>query len=254
MRRLYLDQRPRLCYGLGMTELLLREIDEEVRKDRLADLWKRHGHKFIALSVVLVLGAIGYTAWVGSQMRTHQQATGQLMSVLQNTSTLPFLGEQKPDEAQNDADLQKRLAAFAAEAPEGLSALARLYVAGMPDTPEQKELALAEMKALAADVRVAPLYRDLASLLSVQLELDTGDVAALRDRLAPLMADTSAWRLSAMEFDALLSLRSGDGVAAQSRLETLFAQDDIPPDMKDRVGKVLMVLKSTSPVASSGGK
>ena len=45
----------RLCpYGFALSDIF-REIDEELRRDSLAQLWKKYGHYVIGLAVLIVI-------------------------------------------------------------------------------------------------------------------------------------------------------------------------------------------------------
>lgn len=223
-----------------MTDLLLREIDEEVRKDRLSDLWKRYGQKFIALAVVLVLAAAAYATWLGSQVEEKKQETGRLLSILQDTAL--FQSDEIPRNAETDRALQLRLVEFAEETLPGHAAVATLFASGMVETPEQRETAVAQLKKLAANKEVDPLFSSLGAVLSIQHELDTGDPQNLRERLAPLKAEDSPWRASAEEMSALLALREGDKATAIEMLKGLQSAPYTPSDMRERVEKVLASL------------
>ncbi len=210
--------------------MLLREIDEEVRKDRLEQLWKRHGRAFLALALVLVLAASGYTVWQNRRFAAQEQATTTLAGLLQAST---------PD---NAAETQKKLVDYAATAPAGLAALARLYAASWIGDDAQRTVASAQLDALGSAPGAPEPYRDLATLLSIQLQLDTGDVAALQGRLAPLMAESQPWRYTARELSALLHLRAGATESARTLLEDLTKDAHAPAGVKDRAARVLATL------------
>jgi hypothetical protein len=41
---------------------IFREIDEDVRRDRAIDFWKRHGNLIIGLALLAVLATAGWKA------------------------------------------------------------------------------------------------------------------------------------------------------------------------------------------------
>ena len=55
-------------------ESLFREVDEEVRRQKLQDLWSRWGNIFIAVSVVVILGVAGFKGWQYWQLSRSQAA------------------------------------------------------------------------------------------------------------------------------------------------------------------------------------
>ena len=46
-----------------MSDQLFREVDEEVRQDRLQDLWKRYGIYAAVAAVLIVAGTIAFVLW-----------------------------------------------------------------------------------------------------------------------------------------------------------------------------------------------
>ena len=42
---------------------LLREVEEELRRERLEKIWKQYGTYFIAAAGVIVLGVLGFKYW-----------------------------------------------------------------------------------------------------------------------------------------------------------------------------------------------
>ncbi len=55
-------------------ESLFREVDEEVRRQKLQDLWNRWGNVFIAISVAVILLVAGYKGWQYWEQRQAEQA------------------------------------------------------------------------------------------------------------------------------------------------------------------------------------
>ena len=213
-----------------MTDSIIREIDEEVRKERMEQLWKRHGRKAMALSVVLVLGAAGFAMWQDRQTTRFERATAALAELLQ-TST--------PD---NGPEIQGKLDELARTSPAGQELVARLYASGFVKDEAQRNAAITQLDTLANTASLKPLYRDLAKLLSVQLQVGTGDAAVLKQALAPLAADGQPWRHSARELSALLSLETGDTAAAKATLEKIVSDAEAPKGVKDRAAKLLSTL------------
>ena len=94
---------------------------------------------------------------------------------------------------------------------------------------------------LAADDSIEPLYRDLAVLLSVMAQADTGDPKALSDRLAPLAAD-GPWRHTAGEYIGLLALRQGDTATARKQFEAIADDSQAPQGARARAAELLQTL------------
>lgn len=204
----------------------LREVDEDVRRERIEHLWNKHGRTFVGLALLLIVGTGVATYMRNEQNKKFEAATTQVAEVLQSLK------------AENTAEIQDKLVGLAPGLPEGQAAIARLYAAGLASEGNDREKALAQLADLSKDTRVQPLYRDLASLTSIQLRLDSDDAARLRTELEPLMAAGKPWRFSAREAAALLAIKTGDVASARDLYEQLKNDPDTPVSIRDRATKL----------------
>jgi hypothetical protein len=93
-------------------------------------------------------------------------------------------------------------------------------------------------QALAASTDVPPIYRNLATLLAVMHQVDTGDAKQLEVQLQPLAAETSPFRFSARELTALLAAKEGDGARAKTLLDQLAKDAAAPPGLRSRAAEL----------------
>lgn len=103
-----------------------------------------------------------------------------------------------------------------------------LFEAGLRAREGDSAAAVKIYDELTQSSKLEPVYRDLATVLSVMHQVQTGDPGQLTARLQPLVADSSPWRHSARELTALLAIRSGDKAAA-GRLFTQIQNDPAAP-------------------------
>ncbi len=200
---------------------IFREVDEDLRRDRMERLYKRYGGVVLAAALAIVAGTGAYTAWRSWQQSKHQEETAALASAL----TQAGQGAEKGVEA---------LAAFAAKADPGMAGLAQLNAAALLIREGKTAEAIAVYDKLAANGSVGPVYRDLASLLSVMHQLGSGDPAQLQARLQPLMTETSPWRFSAREMSAVLAARAGDKDKARTLFQQLADDSQAPAGVRSR--------------------
>src|SRR4051794_29214711 len=66
---------------------IFREIDEDVRRDRALDAWKKHGNKFIWLAILIVLATAGWTAYQRWQLSQSEAAGARYEEALQLAKT-----------------------------------------------------------------------------------------------------------------------------------------------------------------------
>ena len=120
----------------------------------------------------------------------------------------------------------------------GPAGLARFYEAGLRVRSGDRAAAVGLYDALASDPSVAVLYRNLAALLAVQLQVNDGDPKVLEDRLGPLTVDASPWRYTARELSGLLAARTGDIARAKTLFQQLADDNGAPAGLRARAAEL----------------
>ncbi|MBI3435740.1 MAG: tetratricopeptide repeat protein [Proteobacteria bacterium] len=214
-----------------MTDVF-REVDEEVRREQLKQLWDRYGTLLIVAVVLLVAGVgtwRGYNYW---QDRRAAEMGAQF------DVGLTLAGEGKHAEAQ---------AAFARIATQGTSGyrmLARLQEAAETAKHDAKA-AVGDYDAIAADASFLPVLRDLAALRAGMLVVDSASYAEMSRRLEPLATPSGIFRHTAREFLALSAYRGGDKAGVERWSQALVTDAAAPQGARARV-EVLRALAGTS--------
>src|SRR5271157_4179857 len=108
-----------------MTDIF-QEVDEEVRRDRATEFWKKYQNLIIAGAVMIVLAAAGFRYWQYEKEKAAQAAGGQFQAAI------AALEAGKLDEANGG------LAKIAAEAPSGYRVLAQMTEAGARARPMRR--------------------------------------------------------------------------------------------------------------------
>jgi len=208
---------------------IFREIDEEVRRDRLLALWKRYGVYAVGTLLLLVAGAFGYQFWQDYRDSQLAEASESYEQVVERA------GEMEPVEAAKAfADAAERLEG-------GYGLLARLRQAGA--LSESGEIARAgelyeSIAERADDRRLRAYARYLAA--SAKLETDGPDAAIAM--LGPLADPTAPLYHSALELLAVAHLRAGDEEQAKSQFASLAEDPETPQALKGRAEEMLTML------------
>jgi len=211
-------------------ENIFKEIEEDLERQKYEELWKRYGGYVIAAAFAVVLGTIGYNFWQTRTSDMHQKATGDLMMIL---------GQDKEDQAKQIQALED----FAQKNQDQAQAVfAQLDAAAFAAKQDHKDQAIKIYDAVAADVKADHAFRQLADLLSVQLQLDSGDPTALQKRLQPLMEYNEPWHYSAKEYSAYLAFRAGDMATAKKLFTDLSQDAGAPKSMSTRASDMLKML------------
>ncbi len=211
-----------------MSTDFIREIEEDIRRDRWKRLWDRYG-LLATLAVVLMIAAVaGWSIWRNMETRRAEAQTAELSRLIDRAAT--------PDAGAADA-----IAAFARDADPGRAALARFNEAATRAKAGDGPGAIAVWDDLARRGDLAPAWRDLATLLSVLNQIDGGDAAALDQRLAPLDTPTGAYRFSARELRAILALRQDRADRAVGLWRALTEDPETPQGVRTRAAQLLDV-------------
>jgi hypothetical protein len=209
-------------------ESLFREIDEDIRRERYAKLWKQYGSYLITALVLLLAGIAGYSMWQERSAAQRARAAMQFSAAMQLANK-----DQTAAEAQ--------LSALASDGPSGYAMLAALQRATLlaKGDGQAARTVYQDVQRSASD----PLYRDLAVLLEAMVVLQRNtlpiDVDAILAKLQPLALDTNPWRFSARELMALLAWKSGHTAEAKTQLGALVADPQTPAAIRERAQRMM---------------
>lgn len=199
----------------------LREIEEELRRDRLMKLWERYGVYAVVAAILLVVAIGGWRAWQWHEARESAKAGVQFEQAV----TLSDAGKQ--------AEAEKEFAVIAKEAPSGYRMLARLQLAGDAGAKSAAE-GVKAFDEIAADNSVDPVLRELAKLRAAFLLVDTAPVSEIAARVEPLMAKSAPFHNSAKEALALSYYRAGDRAKARALYAEILADPEVSPSLANR--------------------
>lgn len=203
-------------------DTLLREVDEELRRERLEKLWDRYGIYVVLAAALFVLGVAG-----SQYMKTRNVAASQAAGA-RYEEALRLSAEGKAEEAA------KAFSALVESGPQGYATLARLQLAGAAVEAGRTADAVAIYDALARDGGVDALLIGYAQYQAAALRAGEADFTEMQNRLNDLTADTSPWRYSARELLGLAALKAGRTEDARKAFEQLLADQRTPPSILER--------------------
>lgn len=209
---------------------IFREIDEELRRDNLAQLWKKYGNYVIALAVLIVVATAAVVGWRTYQDKQREAQGGEYASALD----LARQGK--------DSDAAAAFASLAQTADSGRAVLARFEAAASKINSNDVPGAIALYDQVAADTSIDAAFRDAATVLSARYTLDKGDPKGAIAKLQPLTAPTNAWHGLALELTALAELKSGDTTKAQKDFDALGKDTTAPQAVRQRAAAMAEAL------------
>jgi len=211
---------------------IFREVDEEIRQENYAKLWKRYGSYAIGFAVVLIAAVAGYQIWQSYDLQRRTELSDRYAAV--TTQVV----EDQDDVAQG------ALADIADPSDRGYGTLAAFTRAQRLAEAGNAAEATAIWDEIAEQSPSGDSFRAIATLLSVMHQLDSGDPAALQARLQPLLEAGQPFRTSAQELDALLAIKQGDNDRARARLEAIGQDVFAPPAARERAAQLFSTLST----------
>jgi hypothetical protein len=208
----------------------IREIDEDLRRDRLLKLWERYGIYVIGAAFLVVAATAGWRGWEWYQQREGVKAGSRFEAAL----VLADAG--KREEAEQE------FAAIEKDANWGYRLLSRMRLAAETGVRDATAGAAA-YDAIAADGSIDAAIRDVARLRAAFLLVDTAQAAEIASRVEPLMDPTSPFRFSARETLALARYRAGEREAARTMFAELANDPETPRALRNRA-EVMQALAS----------
>lgn len=212
----------------------IREVDDEYRRARAAQIWQRYSGVIVGLAVLIVATVGGWRYWQYSEVQRAEVAAARFDDAVR------LARDGKSTESEQALD------AIAREAPDGYRLLARFRAASVTGQRDA-EAGAKVYDALAADTGLNAAMRDLARLRAAMLRMDQPDPTPALASLQGLAAPNGAWRHTAREMLGLASIRKGDYEAASRWFDQIAADRDTPQGLRQRL-EIYVALAAGGPV------
>jgi hypothetical protein len=203
-----------------------KEVDEELQREQIGQLWEKYSGYILAGAVAIVLGVGGYK-FMESRRLAAQEAEG-----VRYTTAVRQLVEGKADAAT--PSLQA-----VANSGSGFAALAQLRLAGADVAAGKTADAVAKFDTVTRLGGVDPMLADFARLQSAMLQLDTAPWGDIQARVLTLTAENNPWRYAARELLGMAALKANNRAEARKQFETLISDAGVPAGMAERARIVM---------------
>ncbi len=200
---------------------IFQEIDEEVRRERLKQLWDKYSNYVVALALVIVASVGGWRAYQWWEAKRAAEAGASF--------------EQAVALATQDkaAEAQAAFGKIAAEGTSGYRMLARLREAALLARTD-RAAAVRDYDAIANDTGATSIIRDLARLRAAMLLVDTAPAQEIASRVEPIATAGHAFRHTARELMALAAWRAGDSAGVRRWIDMIIADAESPAGVRAR--------------------
>lgn len=199
---------------------IFREVEEEVRRERLEKIWKDYGDYIVAVAALLILAAAGFRLWTYYESRERARASDQ------------YLAAQQLLEAGQTRAAAQTFARIAQNAPGGYAKLAQLQSANALSAADKTSEALGIYRKLATESD--EMISAIARLRAAWILVDGAPKSDVEAMIGPLAADSSPWKPVAREILAYADYHAGATKQALSEFQALAKDSKAPSGVKSR--------------------
>ena len=182
------------------TDSFIDEVNEEVRRDRMFNLFRRYGWIAVA-AVLLLVGGAAWNEWRASQEQAQAEAMGDAIVAALNLETA-----------------SARAAALQEIEVTQASAIVQLLSAAQLASDDRGDEAVAQLTAVQSNEALPLIYRQIAEFKSLVIADAGQSVKTRRNGFEDLISSGSALRVLSEEQLALLDIGANDVGGALVRL------------------------------------
>ncbi|WP_299347448.1 tetratricopeptide repeat protein [uncultured Maritalea sp.] len=225
------------------TDNVFREVDEELRNERMNKLWRQFGPFVIGVALVIILIVAGNEAWRWWQTSTANRGAEQFTAALELV--------ENGDVAGGQSALQDVINSGSGQYP----VLAKFRSAALLATEGKTAEAVAaydQLMSTSADTRL----RELAAIFAAYLLVDGGDPLAVTQRVGDMQVETHPMRNAAREAIGLAHYKAGNYVDARVLFDAIAADPLTPQDLGLRVSLYLgqLTAQGVGPTAEAASE
>jgi len=203
-------------------EAFVREVDENLRRDQMADMAKSYG-KWIVAALILFLAAVGgYLYWQNRQQAQAAKDSEAISAALDKVTT------------GNSKGAQAELVPLSDSSNDITRASALLSRAAIALRQNDRKTAAELYKQVESDDGLPQPFRDLATVRRTMTEYDSIKPDEAIARLAPLAQPGNPFFGSAGELTALAMLAKGDRNGAGQLFAKIAADKQVPQTIRSR--------------------
>jgi hypothetical protein len=214
---------------------IFQEVEEDVRRERYEQLWKKYGNYIIALATALVVGVAGFQVWRNYDLSQRQKISDLYRAASQSA------------EAGNAAKAETDFTALVKDAPSGYATLAKFHLAGAYLAQGKRDPAVALLRELSQSTD--PVISASARLRLAWTQADASPKSEILTLLQPLTADDNPWRFAAAEVLAYIDLKEGARTQAIAEYQKLAQEAEAPANLRQRAAGISEYLKANPDAA-----
>ena len=214
-------------------DTFIREVNEELRSERLQTVWKRFRPLIIAGAVLIVVGVAGAGIFEWWQARESSASGDRFLTAITNAN------DKKTDEAM------KELEALTRDGFGSYPVLARMRLAALKAEKGDTKAAIADFLAIGQDGGVPKAMRNASKIRAAWLMVDQSSYDEVAAQIEELAAATSPVRHSARETLGLAAYKAENYAKAREWMQQIVDDNDAPAGARTRARMILSLITAS---------
>lgn len=211
-------------------ESFIREVDEDLRRERMKALWQAYGWYIVGVCVLIIGITAGYRGWDYWQTRQAAIAGDEFMT------TMEIAAEGNAEETIGILDIYRE------DANTAYGMLAGFRAASAKANAGQTREALDAFSALARDPSLGRPYQELARIRAGYLAVEIESYDEVRSRVGDLTDEASPYRNPAREILGLSAFAMRDYEAARTHLKAIATDLSATAGIRQRAQVLLLLI------------
>ena len=211
-------------------EALLREVDDAVRQDEMAEFGRRFGLPLAIVFILLLAAFGGYLYWQHHQNAEREQNSEQIVTALDQV------------QANNMKQADAKLAPVIKDGSPAARSTARMLSAAIAVENSDPDQAVKTLAEIAADPKAPQPMRDLALVRKVTLQFDKMDKSKVISTLSQLAVPGNPYFGSAGELTAMAYLEQGKKQEAGTMFAAIAKDKTVSESIRSRSRQMAGVL------------
>ena len=208
------------------SEVFLREVDENLRRDRMQGFARRFGG-WIVTAIIAFLAAVGgWIYWQNLQTKKTAEQSEELAKIYTDIGTA------------REPTVPKRLDTLAAEGNDVVKATAMFLRAALALQGNDRATATTTLHKIVDDDGLPQVYRDAATVRVTALEFDQLKPEQVIARLEPMTKPGEPWYGTAGEMTAMALLKQGKKAEAGRLFAAVAADKQVPETIRSRAVQI----------------
>ena len=208
---------------------IFKEVDEELREERLTKIWKRIGPYVIGIlsgTIIITSAVIGYREYDETQRQNWGVQFAEAMNLSEEGNW------------QESLDLFETLTE---KTNLGYKTLSLFQAASLYARNGNKEKALEIYQSLESEA-LDENFRDLATLMLIYLQFDNADPEILEKRIEKLASKGNPWYYNAVELKGFLFAKQKNKEKQIEIFNILSKDNKAPEGVRTRANDMLAIL------------